>query len=319
MLLPKKGHSISKYGLLVCCWTLPVLVSAQRGEGLPQNTATSATTAAPINLLDNTLSHWYKWVGVPHYSVPGLPTGTPTGDGMHGMPLGRNDPKKVFNVVTINGKRVLHISGEIYGALTTNREYGDYHLRLQYKWGAKKWPPRATRPRDSGLILHATGRPEDAYWSVFMLGLECQISERTTGDLLFMTNKDSTLVPIADVRSGTDNQWVETEPYQRVGGRGKNPKFYRSANYESAATRWTTVDVYVVGRTGVYLVNDHPVMAFQNAGIQQSDSTIVPLKKGRIQIQSEGAEVYYRNVSIRPITAIPSTIRKAAALDKTAP
>jgi hypothetical protein len=31
----------------------------------------------------------------------------------------------------------------------------------------------------------------------------------------------------------------------------------------------------------------------------------VPLTKGKIQIQSEGAEVFYRNIAIRPVTAIP--------------
>jgi len=31
----------------------------------------------------------------------------------------------------------------------------------------------------------------------------------------------------------------------------------------------------------------------------------VPLTKGRIQLQSEAAEVFYRNVAIRRITEIP--------------
>ena len=36
----------------------------------------------------------------------------------------------------------------------------------------------------------------------------------------------------------------------------------------------------------------------------------VPLTKGKIQIQSEGAEVFYRNIAVRPITAIPDEYLK---------
>ena len=36
----------------------------------------------------------------------------------------------------------------------------------------------------------------------------------------------------------------------------------------------------------------------------------VPLTKGKIQIQSEGAEVFYRNIAVRPITTIPEEYLK---------
>jgi hypothetical protein len=36
----------------------------------------------------------------------------------------------------------------------------------------------------------------------------------------------------------------------------------------------------------------------------------VPLTKGKIQIQSEGAEVFYRNITVRPIEAIPAELLK---------
>jgi hypothetical protein len=42
---------------------------------------------------------------------------------------------------------------------------------------------------------------------------------------------------------------------------------------------------------------------------RQSDgSAETPLKKGKIQIQSEGAEVFYRNIEITPIDVIPDPI-----------
>jgi hypothetical protein len=37
-----------------------------------------------------------------------------------------------------------------------------------------------------------------------------------------------------------------------------------------------------------------------------------PLTAGQIQIQSEGAEVYYRDIKLRPITEFPEALAKAA-------
>jgi hypothetical protein len=34
----------------------------------------------------------------------------------------------------------------------------------------------------------------------------------------------------------------------------------------------------------------------------------VPLTKGKIQLQSEGAEIFYKNIIIEPITAIPTEL-----------
>lgn len=306
-------------GLLASGWLLAAIPLAAIPLPTPRPPASAArpgpVPGAPINLLDSKLSYWYKWLGVPYPGLTGLPAGTPIGDGLHGTPLGRQDPKNVFSVRTIAGEPVLCISGEMLGALTSNQEYANFHLRLQYKWGTKKYPPRPlTRPRDSGFLYHLSGRNEDAYWSVFMLGLECQISQGTSGDLLYMTNKDSTLIPTVVGRAGPGNVWNRQAPPERVVVTTTNPKFHRSANYESDSTAWTTMEVYALGRAGVHLVNGHVVLAYQDAGIQQPDGTIRPLSKGKILIQSEGAEVYYKNITIQAITEIPAAIRQAAGL-----
>ena len=274
---------------------------------------------APVNLLDDKLSRWYKWLGVPHFSVTGLPDGTPKGDGENGIPLGMNDPKNVFQVVTLNGEKVLSISGEIYGGIVTNQEYENYHLRAEYKWGDKKYLPRPlSRPRDSGILFHLTGNNQDAHWSAFLIGLEYQVSEATTADLLFMPNRDSTQIPVADARAfenSEGNRWDAKQPFKRVGGSGSDSKFRRSENYESPAAGWTVVEIYTVGSSGVYLVNGRVVNVFRNAGVPQPDRTIKPLTKGRIQIQSEGAQIYYRNISIRSIAEIPAAIKSSAGLN----
>ena len=267
-------------------------------------------TSEPVNLLDNNLSYWYKWIGVPHTSVEGLPKGTPKGNGMVGTPMGRNDPKEVFKVVTLNNEKVLRVTGEIYGALTTNDEYENYHLHLQYKWGSKKWEPRLNLPRDMGIMFHLTGTNEDAFWSVFMLGLEFQISEGSTGDLFLVTNKTYSIFPVVDVRFDSSRKWDVTKAQQQI-SRGH---ISRSANFESDSAEWTTLDLYTIGGSAVYLVNGRVVMAFENAGLLQPDKSITPLTKGKIQLQSEAAEAYYKDITIQKITDYPPEIKAAAGL-----
>ena len=75
--------------------------------------------------------------------------GTPPGGN---EPVGRNrDPKGVFSVVEVDGKPALRISGDGLGGIATLKEYGNYHLELEFKWGEKRFAPRANEPRDSGL------------------------------------------------------------------------------------------------------------------------------------------------------------------------
>jgi hypothetical protein len=47
------------------------------------------------------------------------------------------DPKKVFTV----NKGLIRISGEEYGCITTNEEYGDYKLIVEFKWGTQTYSP----------------------------------------------------------------------------------------------------------------------------------------------------------------------------------
>ena len=49
-----------------------------------------------------------------------------------------SDPNRVFQVE----KDVLHITGQEFGGLVTQKEYGNYYLRAEFKWGEKTYPPR---------------------------------------------------------------------------------------------------------------------------------------------------------------------------------
>jgi hypothetical protein len=74
------------------------------------------------------------------------------------------------------------VTGEIWGALTTRESFSNYHLRLDVKWGEKKWEPRLAQPRNSGLLYHCTG-PHGAFWNTWKRSLEFEVQEADMGDL----------------------------------------------------------------------------------------------------------------------------------------
>lgn len=263
------------------------------------------------DLLDPQLSQWELWMGVPHTSVKDLPEGTPQlNDYNKGTPLGlANDPKKVFLIVEENGKPVLKITGEIYGGLTTLKEFGDYHFSCEVKFGEKKWEPRLQRQRDSGLLYHCTGK-HGAFWNVWMRSLEYQVQEENLGDLYLLagTAADLPTSPKLENVPGVPHlRWDPAQPFKPTKGAE------RSANHENPHGEWTTAEFYVLGQQAIHVVNGHVVLSLDKASL--NDGT--PLTKGKLQIQSEGAEVYYRNIRIRPITAFPDKLLADSKLTPT--
>ena len=57
-----------------------------------------------------------------------------------------------------------------FGYLATTRDYSNYHLKLRYRWGDKRFVPRAQDKRDSGVLYHVVG--PDQIWP---RSVECQI------------------------------------------------------------------------------------------------------------------------------------------------
>ena len=97
------------------------------------------------------------------------------------MGLG-NDPKHVFTVDMQSGEPVLHVTGEIWGGLTTRESFSNYHLQVDIKWGERKWEPRLNLPRNSGVLYHCTG-PHGAFWNTWKRCLEFEIVEHEMADL----------------------------------------------------------------------------------------------------------------------------------------
>lgn len=263
----------------------------------------------PISLLDKDLSKFEIWIGSPHSTVEGLPEGTYQSDKVtRGKPMGLNaDVKNVFSVIEENGEPVLYITGEIYGGLTTLQEYENYHLSMQFKWGEKKWEPRLNDKRDSGILYHAYGA-HGRFWNVWKTSLEYQVQETDLGDFISIggnTGKPKVGGPATDIRGdgNADPKKYDPASDQYFSGKGY---IHAASEPDSPHGEWNTLELYVIGNDAVHLVNGEVVMVVENA--RKPDGT--PLVNGQIQIQSEAAECFYKDMVLTPITDFPASIKE---------
>jgi len=258
-------------------------------------------------LFDGTLDGWRHWLGAPHKSaeVPGIARDAETGE--YQEPLGWDaDPLNNFDVKTIDGEPAIYISGQGMGILMTNETFENYHLRLQFKWGEKKWPPRDEVVRDSGLLYHVHGEPgrSSRYWPACV---ELQIQEQDCGDLYAIITQISVN---ARTQTGANNRPAYI--YDPAGAptifkqeRPIGNRCIKSADFEKPHGEWNTIELICLGDDSIHIVNGEVVMRLSDAKQQDGDGW-GPLSSGHIVLQSEGAEIYFRNVEIRPLTEVPS-------------
>ena len=255
--------------------------------------------------------NWDVFIGAPHATVQGLENVDPKSDGKNSAPLGLNkDPKNVFTFEKENGENVLHISGEIYGALTSKQEYENYHLKLQFKWGEKVWEPRLLRERDSGILYHCYGA-NDTFWNVWMSSQEFQVQEGDVGDYYGLSG---TLGDIPSEKKEGEKEFTFTKngnlnPFSSV-DRKLPSHANKGFDNENPHGEWNTLELISFEGTSYHIVNGKVVLALYNSKYKNAEGEIVPLTKGRIQIQSEAAEVFYKDVQIKSIKKLPRKFRK---------
>jgi hypothetical protein len=211
---------------------------------------------------------------------------------------GREDPQGVFRVEG----GCIHVSSFEWGGLTTRDEYRDYHLIVEWKWGGKTWAPRLDKARDSGILIHGVGE-DGKGGNGWLESIEYQMIEGGTGDLLLVRGAGRPEVT-AEVRRGPDGQ-----PYWQKGGQKvrldrsrlnwygrdeawKDKLGYRGPNdVEKPSGQWNRSEIVSDGGTLTYYLNGRIVN-------QAAESTH---GHGKIQIQSEGAEVIVRKMELRPL------------------
>jgi hypothetical protein len=88
-----------------------------------------------------------------------------------------------------------------------------------------------------------------------------------------------------------------------------------SGQYEEPLGDWNSLDVFALGSESVQVVNGHQVVHVTKASLHDGDGGAVPLTRGKIQLQSESMEIFFRAVTVTPITQIPPALSIAPARD----
>jgi Domain of Unknown Function (DUF1080) len=221
-------------------------------------------------------------------------------------PLGLNPPgQKIFTVIEQGGKPVLRISGEIYGCAVTREAFSNYHLRLETRWGDRKWVPRLDEPKDSGILYHSRGPFGVDYWKSWALSHEFQVIEQGMGE--YWTQATSAIDIRALPKQGTEAapRWNPKAPWMEF----VSPNNHALAGSDQDLPgQWNRLELVCFQDDCVHVVNGKVVMALANAHYRDGEKW-VPMTGGKLQIQSEAAEVFYRDIEIRQIPAMPAEYR----------
>jgi len=266
--------------------------------------ATLGAAEAPVftPLLDAQLSQWEKWLGVPHraYEVPGYVRGaTPKDDPVLGL---NRDPLDVFTLKVVDGEPVLNITGQVFGGLTTLKSFENFHLRTQHRWGTRKWEPRLNAVRDNGILFHCIGE-HGAGGKNWMRSQECQVQEGDIGD--WWPTAGAMVDAAVKDEDGKVVRYVPGAPL-----RAMRSRIWHGTDYpEKPSGEWNTVEVYAFAGDAVFRLNGRTVNVIRNSRYREKGSEQeIPLRAGKLQIQSEAAECQYRRLEIRPLGAWPQDV-----------
>jgi hypothetical protein len=188
-------------------------------------------------------------------------------------------------------KHAADASNVVMGYIATEKEYGDYHLRFQYRWGEKKFEPRYKLKRDAGLYYHILG--PDAVWP---RALQFQVEQTNVGDLiaLYGFQLDTSIDP--KTRADTMPTFLPPES----GGQLTSMK-HLAGDHEIDG--WNTAEIIARGDTTTHILNGKVVN--QGKAIRLVDpekkGEAVSITRGRIALEIEAAEIYFRNVEIRSL------------------
>ena len=204
-------------------------------------------------------------------------------------------------------KHAPEASTVVMGYISTEKEYGDYHLRLQYRWGEKKFEPRYKLKRDAGLYYHLIG--PDQVWP---RGLQYQIEQTNVGDMiaLYGVQLDTSIDP----RTRTEKMPTFLEGEQGgvgyvLGGKGIAYLRHLAGEYERDG--WNSAEIIARGDTVTHVLNGR-VMS-KGTGVRFVDpdkpGAPRPVARGRIALEIEAAELFFRNVELRMLEAVPGSGR----------
>jgi Domain of Unknown Function (DUF1080) len=211
----------------------------------------------------------------------------------------------VFQVETVEGAPAIHVSGEGFGTITTRESFDDFRLRLQFKWGTRRWGKKANAPRDSGLLYYGDGVPGaiDGNWP---RSVEFQIQEHDTGDTWTLGTRET--VHARSMEATPKTLYVydpRGAPLLFERGTAVGNRCLKGADAEKPTGEWNTLELVSFRGESAHVVNGQVVMRIGPVWSAATPASAVPLRSGHISLQTEGAEVFFRAVEIAPLRDRP--------------
>jgi hypothetical protein len=187
------------------------------------------------------------------------------------------------------------------GYLATNEEYANYRLRVEYKWGTARFAPREEFKRDNGVLFHIVGA--DRVWPTCV---EFQIQETDVGDAIPVNG--TSYIAASQPGNGLPawpnppNKNIATPSYERLA--------YKMGDFENREG-WNVVELIARGDKAAFVVNgrinntifkmqrlDSPVPLpppyTPERARMLANGPMVPLNRGKIAIEVEYAETWFR-------------------------
>ena len=160
-------------------------------------------------------------------------------------------------------------------------------------------------PRDSGLLYHVHAAP-GVGGRTWARSVELQIQEHDVGDLYAI---GSAIAVRARARPDTKPILYDYDPAGEwtffSQSQGSPGRCIKQPDNEKPTGEWNTVELICLREDSIHIVNGKVVMRLH--GPVRIDTDLpTSVTSGPIILQSEGAEIFYRDIQIHPITAIPA-------------
>jgi hypothetical protein len=175
------------------------------------------------------------------------------------------DPKTVWQIQD----GVIICKGKPNGYIVTEKEYGDYVLKLKWRF------PADSKGGNSGVLLHVTG--PDRVWPN---SVEAQLFAGSAGDFWLIADEKGQLPKLEIDPSRKDPKNKEGRHYFRID---------KDTPVEKKFGEWNDYEITCKGGDITLAVNGKKVNEGKNG----------ELTKGRIALQSEGAEVHFKDVMLK--------------------
>ncbi|MGI8638030.1 MAG: 3-keto-disaccharide hydrolase, partial [Segetibacter sp.] len=173
--------------------------------------------------------------------------------------------------------------------------------------GSLTWGQKKHKKKDSGFLYHCVGL-NGADYGAWMRSQEFQIEEGNCGDYWGVAGGMEDIPATKNVKGDYVYEPAGKMYTFKEGGEVGRHCMKRS-DAEKQSGEWNTLDFYCFGDTSIHMINGKVMMVLFNSR-QNEKGQLLPLKKGKIQIQSEGAEVFYKQIQIQAIDRLPVALIK---------